>query len=80
MLEWHARYEIADSELGRYGGYLLPYKNQFFICDAEYISTLGLNPDDPDWELIGWNWVQPKDQSAWQRLDSKLHAISGGAE
>ena len=76
VLEWHANYEIASTELSRSGGYLLPYKKQFFICEAEYIAELGLDPDDPDWELIGYNWIHPADQSAWERLDSKLRAIS----
>lgn len=76
VLEWHANYEIASTELSRSGGYLLPYKNQFFICEAEYISELGLDPDDPDWARIGYNWVKPANQSAWKSLDSKLRTIS----
>jgi len=76
FLEWHADYELASSELGRTGGYLFPYKNQYFICQAEYIEALGLDPDDADWERIGYNWVQPADKEAWQRLDSKLRTFS----
>lgn len=76
ILEWHSDYEVASTELGRTGGYLFPYKKQFFICEAEYIEALGLDPDDSDWELIGWNWVKPTDQDAWQRLNQKLQNIS----
>lgn len=76
MLEWHADYEIASTELSRSGGYLLPYKKQFFICEAEYITQLGLDPGDPDWARIDYNWVKPSDPSAWEGLDSKLRAIS----
>lgn len=72
VLEWHADYDVASTELGRSAGYLFPYKNQFFICTAEYITTLGLDPDDPDWENIQYNWVQPADAEAWTRLDAKL--------
>jgi hypothetical protein len=75
MLEWHADYDVASLELGGNGGYLFPYKNQFFICQAEYIERLGLDPDDPDWERIAYNWVHPADQAAWQRLDDKLRAF-----
>lgn len=78
--EWHSNYEIANTELGRNGGYLLPYKDQFFICAAIYIETLGLDPDDPDWERIAYNWVQPADQAAWERLDAKLRQISAEME
>ncbi|MEQ8672528.1 MAG: hypothetical protein RLP44_25040 [Aggregatilineales bacterium] len=78
--EWHASYEIASTELGRSGGYLLPYKSQFFICEAEYIERLGLDPDDPDWERIGYNWVQPADQEAFARLDSKLRQLTAEME
>jgi hypothetical protein len=75
MNEWHSNYEVANTELGRLGGYLLPYKNQFFICESAYIEELGLDPDDPDWALIGWNWVLPDDLEAWKRLDSKLRQL-----
>lgn len=74
--EWHSDYAIASSALGHDGGYLLPYKNQFFICGRAYIEQLGLDPDDPDWERIGYNWVKPADEGAWQRLDSKLRQLS----
>lgn len=70
--EWHVDYKIASTELGRTGGYLFPYHNQFFICQSEYIVELGLDPDDQDWKYIGWNWVQPIDQEAWKRLNTKL--------
>ncbi|MGB7339052.1 MAG: hypothetical protein WBC91_09190 [Phototrophicaceae bacterium] len=74
MLEWHADYEIANSELGRSGGYLFPYKKQFFICESAYIEELGLDPDDADWQAIGYNWVKPLNQSAGQRLNAQLLA------
>ncbi|MBI4750971.1 MAG: hypothetical protein HY774_21025 [Acidobacteria bacterium] len=73
--EWYASYETASHHRQQTGGYLLPYKSQFFICTAEYIRVLGLDPDDPDWERIGWNWAKPADQAAWERLNQKLKAI-----
>lgn len=80
VLEWHSDYDTASRELGRNGGYLLPYKHQFFICEGEYITELGLNPDDADWARIGYNWVKPADQRAWQRLNDKLTSIEGEGE
>ena len=68
---WFARYEDARASLAELGGYLLPFDRQFFICEAEGIRVLGLDPDDTDWQLIGWDWVQPQDAAAWQRLRAK---------
>lgn len=73
--EWYADYQVAKQHLEEVGGYLLPYKNHFFICKSEYIKTLGLDPYDPDWQTIGWDWVKPSCLQAWQRLNSKLENI-----
>jgi hypothetical protein len=68
---WFARYEDARASRAQQGGWLLPFDKQFFICEAEGIRVLGLDPDDPDWALIGWDWVQPQDRAAWLRLKQK---------
>jgi len=68
---WFTTYEAALSSLRHEGGYLLPYKGQFFVTLAEGIRELGLDPDDPDWEKVGWDWVRPADVDAWQRLVEK---------
>jgi hypothetical protein len=73
--EWYASYSTARSHLEQVGGYLLPYKNQFFICQGEYIKTLGLDPDDADWARIGWDWVKPAERDGWERLSFKLQDI-----
>lgn len=39
---WFANYEQAKSYHKLNGGFLLPYKNQFFICDADYTKILDL--------------------------------------
>ena len=64
-------YAEASSSLASEGGYLLPYKSQFFVTLGEGVRELGLDPDDLDWEQIGWDWVRPKDDEAWQRLKEK---------
>ena len=37
---WFANYEQAKSHHKSKGGFLMPYKNQFFICDTDYIKNL----------------------------------------
>lgn len=73
--EWYADYETARSHLEQVGGYLLPYRDQYFICKRQFIETLGLDPDDADWQRIAWDWAKPADSEAWQRLNTKLQAI-----
>jgi len=68
---WFVNYTEAKSYLQSHGGYLLPYKNQFFICHRDYINQLGIDADDPDWKLIGYDWVKPDDKFAWQRIYQK---------
>ncbi len=43
----------------------------FFVTFGEAIRELGLDPADPDWARIGWDWVCPRDAEAWQRLKIK---------
>ena len=66
--KWFANYNDAKTEQKIHGGFLLPYKHQFFICDADYLAMLGLNPNDPEWSLIEFDWVRPANIKAWQRL------------
>jgi hypothetical protein len=68
---WFTRYEDARSSLELEGGYLMPYQGHFFITMREGVRELGLDPDDPDWAHIGWDWVRPKDREAWERLKEK---------
>ncbi|MCA1631003.1 MAG: hypothetical protein LC785_01125 [Acidobacteria bacterium] len=68
---WFTTYDEARASRESEGGYLLPYKNQFFVTEGEGVRELGLDPDDADWALIGWDWVRPKDAAAWERLKEK---------
>jgi hypothetical protein len=68
---WFTTYEEARASLESEGGYLFPYKNQFFVTLREGVRELGLDPDDPDWARIGWDWVMPADAEAWERLKNK---------
>ena len=74
---WFASYEEAYAHLKSTQGFLLPYKSQFFICNADYMKHIGFDPSDPDWEHIGHNWVMHEDKEAWQRLYLKWLKILG---
>ncbi len=69
---WFKQYEAARAawaELRRDGpAYLLGYKRDLFVTGPAFIESLGLDPEDPDWEALGWDWVKPLDASARTRL------------
>lgn len=69
---WCTSYEEAQSTHARHGGYLLAYQTQYLVVEVGYIKSLGLDPKDPDWERIGYNWVEPLDPSARNRLYRKI--------
>ena len=73
---WFANYTEANVALKAKGGFLLPYKNQFFICNDNYMKQIGFEPDDPDWEKIGYDWAVPVDQTAWKRLYKKWAKVT----
>ncbi len=74
---WSASYEEARDIREQHGGFLLAYQRQFIVVEDEFIRTMGLDPDDPDWAEMGRDWIKPADPSARQRLYGKLidHAI-----
>jgi hypothetical protein len=61
---WFRTYDEAKKSQEAEGGYLFPYKNQFFVTESEAVRELGLDPNDPDWKLIGWDWVRPLNKEA----------------
>lgn len=61
---WSAHYPEAAAIRAEHGGYLLAYKRQYFIADADYIDTLGLDPLAEHWRAIGRDWVRPGDLNA----------------
>ena len=69
---WSASYDEARGIREQHGGYLLAYKRQFFIVEPEFMESLGLEPNDPDLEAIGRDWVKPTDVAARARLYEKL--------
>lgn len=74
LSRWFTTYREARASLATEGGYLLPYRHQFLVTFAEGIRELGLDPEDPDWARIGWDWVRPLDFAAWDRLRARRAA------
>ncbi len=77
---WFSDYAGARQALEEHGGFLLPYRHHFYVCKAEVIKALGLDPDDPDWEAIGYDCARPKDQGAFARLRAKRERIVEAAD
>jgi hypothetical protein len=75
---WFTGYEEARRSRDAEGGFLFPYGRHFFVTDAGAIEELGLDPRDPDWERIRWDWVRPRDPAAWERLSEKRAMATAG--
>ena len=71
---WYTRYEEAAEARATCQGYLLAYRRQYLVVDRYYIEDLGLDPQDEDWEAIGFDWVRPRSVAARARLYAKLVA------
>lgn len=71
---WFASYSEAASVRESCRGYLLAYRRQFVVVDRHYIESLGQDPEDPDWEALGFDWARPNDVGARSRLYAKLVA------
>jgi len=72
---WFANYAEARASRERHGGFLLPYQTHFFVCQPDVIAALGLDPQDSDWEKIGYDCARPNDQNAFVRLRKKREGI-----
>lgn len=73
---WFATYAEAKEELDKRSGcYLLFYRQSFFLAGAAHIRDLGLDPQDPAWQKMGFDWVCPQDQTAKHRLLQQLKAM-----
>ncbi|MCW2238299.1 hypothetical protein [Azospirillum canadense] len=71
---WFRDLATAEESLRADGGWLFPYRHQFFICEAGFLDARGIPSDDPDWALIGHNWARPADAAAHARLTRRLAA------
>jgi hypothetical protein len=72
---WFSSYEEALAALETHpAGYLLPYQKDFFICEADFIESLGIARGEEDLSKVGRNWVEPGDAKAWGRILRKVQA------
>jgi hypothetical protein len=71
---WFRNYADAAAVRETRQGYLLAFHQQYFVVDRWYIESLGLDPADPDWKAMGFDWVRPGSVEARTRLYSKLVA------
>ena len=70
---WFTTYEEARVSLAEHPQrFLFPYRSQFVICDAGLLADQGIDTGDPDWELIGRDWVRPRDPAARDRLSASV--------
>ena len=75
---WFTAYDEACGSRDAEGGVLLPYGRHFFVTNPDAVRELGLDPADPDWERIGWDWVRPRDHEAWERLRERRDTAVAG--
>ena len=77
---WFRDLETAEESLRAEGGWLFPYRHQYFICEAGFLDARGIPSDDPDWARIGHNWAKPADPAAHARLARRLAAAGLAAK
>ncbi|MDT7688493.1 MAG: hypothetical protein QOE46_1252 [Acidobacteriota bacterium] len=77
---WFSSYAEARAARESMGGFLLPYRRHFFVCEAGVISALGLEPEDADWERVGWDCARPADAAAYGRLREKRERVLRGSQ
>ncbi len=66
---WFASYKKAKEVHAKSGGFMLPFRNQFFICEEGFVNALGLSSSSEEWQMIGFDWVHPANVRAWLRLN-----------
>lgn len=71
---WVANYLEAQQIRDEHGGFLLPYKRQFFIADGDFLLDLGLDPEAEDWARMGRDWVAADDLNVRARFYARLFA------
>lgn len=72
---WFAKYSQAKKVLGEGKGFLLPYKNQYFIVEEHFVDSIGLPHTLPEWNEIGNDWAHPKNVKAWLRLNEMYEKV-----
>ena len=65
---WCRNYEEAREVHQHQGGYLLPYRRHFAVVQKAYIEILGMEGDDPAWQSVRFNLVEPADRVSYHHL------------
>jgi hypothetical protein len=66
---WLPTHAEARAALEGDGGrYLLPYRRQFIVADADYVVELGLHPADPAWADVQRDLAAGYGSAAWLAL------------
>ncbi|QQX76017.1 MULTISPECIES: hypothetical protein [Aequorivita] len=66
--KWFNSYSEAKKYHTKYGGYLLQFWADYVVCGNEYIQLLALQHYTEAWKAIGYNWIEPTDEQAFQKL------------
>lgn len=68
--QWFATYPQAHAAHVAQGasGYLLPYRRQCLLVQAEFVVELGIDPQDAAWAEMGWDVVSGYGGAAWGHL------------
>lgn len=65
---WFPSYSLALAYFKKNGGYLLKFWDDYVVCGPEYIKLLNLHTYAQQWQLIGYNWVEPAHLEAYHTL------------
>jgi len=55
-------------------------KSTSLFASRDVIGALGLDPNDPDWEKIGFDCAHPVDAAAFERLREKRAEVVRNSE
>tara|TARA_B100001971_G_scaffold215185_1_gene259342 strand:- start:13136 stop:13555 length:420 start_codon:yes stop_codon:yes gene_type:complete len=53
--QWFANLDQAKSYHMQNGGFLLTFKGQYFVTNAEYIEYIGFDPRDQVWQTVQYD-------------------------
>lgn len=73
---WHTWYSdraAARAHLSRAPqSFLLPYEKDYFICDLDYLRSIGIEESHPDVQAVGRDWSEPADENAFRRILERI--------
>jgi hypothetical protein len=78
--EWFADIQQARAAHARQPrAFLLPYRRQFMVVQADFVQELGVDPDHPAWDAVGRDLVRGCGSAGWLALaDQRIRAPRTG--